>query len=227
MPETNKIAVVLSGCGVYDGAEIHEAVFTMLSIAKAGFQYEIFAPNINQHHVINHITGEETNETRNVLVESARIARGNIKPLDKLNSNDFDAVIFPGGFGVAKNLCSFAFDGENCSVNPEIEKTIKKFHSKEKPIGAICISPVLIAKVLQNSKITIGTDLATIEIIEKLNNKHIKSKITEVVVDRRHKIVTSPCYMLDADISQIAKSTDKVMEAIIDLIKEKGADRIL
>lgn len=227
MPETNKIAVVLSGSGVYDGAEIHEAVFTMLAIAKAGFEYEIFAPDIDQHHVINHLTGEETDEKRNVLVESARIARGNIKPLDKLNSNEFDAVIFPGGFGVAKNLCTYAIDGDDCKVNSCIEDVIKKFHAKEKPIGALCISPVLIGKVLKNIKLTVGTDEATITSIENFDNTHIKSKITEVVVDRRHKIVSSPCYMLDANIAEIADSAEKVMKYILELINEKGADRII
>ncbi len=227
MPETNKIAVVLSGCGVYDGAEIHEAVFTMLAIAKAGFEYEMFAPDIEQHHVINHISGKETDEKRNVLVESARIARGNIKSLDKLNTNNFDAVIFPGGFGVAKNLCTYAIDGDDCKVNSCIEDVIKKFHAKEKPIGALCISPVLIAKVLKNLKLTVGADESTIKTIENLDNTHIQAKITEVVVDRRHKIVSSPCYMLDADITQIAESADKVMKSIIELIKEKGNDKFL
>ena len=226
MSEKKKIAVVLSGCGAYDGAEIHESVFTLWAIAKAGFQYEIFAPDIEQHHVINHLTGEETKEQRNELVESARIARGNIESIANLNSSNFDAVVFPGGFGVAKNLCSYAFDGIDCNVNPEVEKVIRKFHAKEKPIGALCISPVMIAKVLKNLKLTIGSDASTIEAIEKMGNTHIESRVKQVIIDRRHKIASTPCYMLDSDIIQIAESATKIIEAVIELIREKGADRL-
>lgn len=226
MSENKKIAVVLSGCGVYDGAEIHEAVFTLWAIAKAGFQYKIFAPDIEQHHVINHLTGQETKESRNVLIESARIARGDINPITNLNSNNFDAVIFPGGFGVAKNLCSFAFEGADCKVNPEVESVIRKFHAKEKPIGALCISPVMVAKVLKNIKLTIGSDASTIEAIEKMGNTHIEARLGQVVIDRRHKIASTPCYMLDSDIIKIAESATKIVDAVIELIREKGTAKI-
>lgn len=226
MSEKKKIAVILSGCGVYDGAEIHESVFTLWAIANAGFQYEIFAPDIEQHHVINHLTGQETSETRNVLVESARIARGKIQPTTRLNSNDFDAVIFPGGFGVAKNLCTYAIHETDCNVNPEIEKIIHKFHSKEKPIGALCISPILLVKVLKNLKVTVGTDADTIKAIEKLDSTHIEAQIGQVVIDRRHKIASTPCYMLDSNIVQIAESATKIVNAVIDLIRERGVDRL-
>ncbi|HKL71979.1 MAG TPA: isoprenoid biosynthesis glyoxalase ElbB [Marinilabiliaceae bacterium] len=226
MSEKKNIAVVLSGCGAYDGAEIHESVFTLWAIAKAGFKYEIFAPDIEQHHVINHLTGQETKESRNVLVESARIARGDIKSIANLNSSNFDAVIFPGGFGVAKNLCSYAFEGIDCKVNPEVESIIRKFHSKEKPIGALCISPVMVAQVLKNLKITIGSDTSTIEAIEKMGNTHIESKIGEVIIDRRHKVASTPCYMLDSNILQIAESATKIVDAVIELIREKGTIRL-
>ena len=140
----NKIfAVILSGSGVYDGAEIHEATMTLLAIAKNECSYEIFAPDIKQHHVINHLTGEEMNEERNVLVESARIARGDIKALKEFIADDFDALVFPGGFGAAKNLSDFAFNGINCIVNNEVADAIKKMHSLKKPVGALCISPVI------------------------------------------------------------------------------------
>ena len=135
--------LVLSGCGVYDGAEIHESTLTMLAIARKGASYQCFAPDIKQAHVINHLNGEEMPEIRNVLVEAARIARGNIKPLTEYNANDFDAIIFPGGFGAAKNLCTFAFDGVECVVIPQVENAIRETVAAEKPIGAFCISPVL------------------------------------------------------------------------------------
>ncbi|GAI95353.1 unnamed protein product, partial [marine sediment metagenome] len=144
MSYSKKFAVVLSGSGVFDGAEIHEATLTLYAIVKNGGTYEIFAPDIPQHHVVNHITGEEMNETRNVLIEAARIARGKIKPLSEFNEKDFDAIIFPGGFGAAKNLSSFAFDGVNCSVNKDVENSIKQMADAKKPIGALCISPVIL-----------------------------------------------------------------------------------
>ena len=162
-----KFAVVLSGSGVYDGAEIHEATLTMLAIDKCGSSYQCFAPDINQHHVINHITGDEMDETRNVLVESARIARGNIKPLSEFKAIDFDALVLPGGFGVAKNLSTLAFDGANCSVNTDVERVVVETAKANKPIGALCIAPAVIVKILQGAKVTIGTDEGTISAITK------------------------------------------------------------
>ena len=217
MSDTKKFAVILSGNGVFDGAEIHEATMTLYAIAKNGGEYEIFAPDIKQHHVINHITGEEMDETRNVLIESARIARGNIKPLSVFSKEDFDAIVFPGGFGVAKNLCSFAFDNVDCTVNPEVERVIKEMAAAKKPIGALCISPVLIARVLGNITVTIGQDTGTAESIEKLGAIHKNTGHGEVVVDETNKIVTTPCYMLDANIAQIAEGADAVVKAILKL----------
>ena len=217
MSDTKKFAVILSGNGVFDGAEIHEATMTLYAIAKNGGEYEIFAPDIKQHHVINHITGEEMDETRNVLIESARIARGNIKPLSVFSKEDFDAIVFPGGFGVAKNLCSFAFDNIDCTVNPEVERVIKEMAAAKKPIGALCISPVLIARVLGNITVTIGQDTGTAESIEKLGAIHKNTGHGEVVVDETNKIVTTPCYMLDANIAQIAEGADAVVKAILKL----------
>ena len=217
MSDTKKFAVILSGNGVFDGAEIHEATMTLYAIAKNGGEYEIFAPDIKQHHVINHITGEEMDETRNVLIESARIARGNIKPLSVFSKEDFDAIVFPGGFGVAKNLCSFAFDNIDCTVNPEVERVIKEMAAAKKPIGALCISPVLIARVLGNITVTIGQDTGTAEGIEKLGAIHKNTGHGEVVVDETNKIVTTPCYMLDANIAQIAEGADAVVKAILKL----------
>jgi len=214
---SKKFAVVLAGCGVYDGAEIHEATLTLYAISKHGGSYDIFAPDIDQAHVINHITGKEMNEKRNVLVEAARIARGKISPLSKFNANNYDAIIFPGGFGAAKNLCTFAFDGPDCKVNIDVEKAIKTMHEQKKPIAALCISPVIIAKVLGNVELTIGQDKGTSEAVERLGAKHIITNHGEVVIDKSNKIITTPCYMLDATIAQIGEGAENVVKAIIDM----------
>ena len=213
---SKKFAVVLSGCGVYDGAEIHEATLTMYSIVKAGAEYQIFAPDIMQHHVVNHITGEEMNEKRNVMVESARIARGNIKPLNELNMNDFDSVVFPGGFGAAKNLSSFAFDGENLKVNPDVERVVKEAVEARKPIGALCIAPVILAKIFSDSKITLGNEKdPSADAVKKLGVDYVATKHGDVVIDEKYKLVTSPCYMLDADILQISEGAENVVATIM------------
>ncbi len=214
-----KFAVVLSGCGVFDGAEIHEATMTLYAIMKEGGSYEIFAPDIEQHHVVNHITGEEMNEKRNVLIESARIARGKIKPLSEYNAEEFDALMYPGGFGVAKNLSSFAFEGENCSVNPEVEKSVLDTVKAGKPIGALCISPAIMAKILQGAEVTIGNDKGTAEAIEKMGSVHKTTTHGEVVVDEGFKLVTTPCYMLDATILDIAEGALNVVKTIMGMIK--------
>lgn len=213
-----KVAVVLSGNGVFDGSEIHEATLTLYSIVKNGGSYEIFAPNIEQHHVINHITGETMPEKRNVLIESARIARGKIKDLASFKSIDFDALIFPGGFGVAKNLCTFAFEGVNCKVNKDVEKAIRDMFEHKKPIGALCISPVLLAKVLGQTELTIGQDKDTADAVKKLGATHKETNHGEVVVDKKNKIVTTPCYMLDANIAQIGDGANNLVKAIFELL---------
>ncbi|MFW5821419.1 MAG: isoprenoid biosynthesis glyoxalase ElbB [Bacteroidota bacterium] len=221
MANSKKIAIVLSGCGVFDGAEIHEATLSMYAIAKQGASYEIFAPDIEQHHVINHITGEEMNEKRNVLIESARIARGNIQSLDKFKAENFDALLFPGGFGAAKNLSSWAFDGPEATINPEVERSIKEMADAGKPIGALCISPVLPGKIFGEPELTIGQDKDTISALESLGVKHTETSHGEVVVDEKYKLVTTPCYMLDATIDQIGTGAENVVKKILEMI-EKG-----
>ena len=214
-----KFAVVLSGCGVFDGAEIHEATLSLLAIAKQGGTYEIFAPDINQHHVINHITGEEMDETRNVLVESARIARGSIQNLEQFNPGEFDALLFPGGFGAAKNLSNWAFKGAGSSILPAVEDAIKGMIELGKPVGALCISPVILAKVIGKVNLTIGDDEGTIDAIESLGATHVYTTHGEVVVDVDHNIVTTPCYMLDASIVQIAQGANNIVDAMLKLMK--------
>jgi len=210
-----KFAVILSGCGVYDGAEIHEATLTMLAIARQGGSYQCFAPDIPQHHVINHLNGEEMKENRNVLIESARIARGDIKPLSEFDGKDFDALIFPGGFGAAKNLSTVAFEGADAIVIPEVENAIEQMVDLKKPIGALCISPAILAKVLKNVSVTIGSDKGTAEAIEAMGATHIHTSHGDVVFDENKLVFTTPCYMLDATILDIDDGASNVVREMM------------
>jgi len=210
-----KFAVVLAGNGVFDGAEIHEATLAMLAIRKQGAAYDVFAPDMEQHHVVNHITGEEMDEKRNVLVEAARIARGQIKALDQFDPKEYDALLLPGGFGAAKNLSTFAFDGPDCTVQPDVEKAIKGMHAAGKPIAALCIAPVLLARVLGKGKLTIGQDAGTAEALGKMGASHQDTGHGEVAIDEQNKLFTTPCYMLNADIAQIAEGAENIVRAVL------------
>lgn len=210
-----KVAVVLSGCGFKDGAEIQESVSTLLAIEKQNAEYQCFAPDIAQHHVINHLTGEETNETRNVLVEAARIARGKILPLSDFKSADFDALIFPGGFGAAKNLSTFAFDGGDCTVNEEVAGAIRGMVEQKKPIGALCIAPAIMAKLLDGVELTIGDDKGTAEALEGMGAKHKNADFTEIVIDKKYKLVTTPCYMYDSKVTYVAEGAENLVKAVL------------
>jgi len=218
MNKQKRFAVILAGCGVLDGAEIHEATLTLLAIAKAGGSYECFAPDKEQAQVINHLNGEQANEIRNVLVESARIARGKIKPLYLFEPEVFDAVIFPGGFGVAKNLCTLAFEGSDCTVDPEVELAVIASVEASIPIGALCIAPALIVKILPGADVTIGNDPHTVNVIEKMGGNHHEAGLSQVFIDKKYKLVTSPCYMLDAHILQIAEGTQRVVDELFKLM---------
>lgn len=213
-----KIAIVLSGCGVYDGSEIHEAIMSMLTVDQAGAQYELFAPDINQAHVINHLTGKQSEETRNVLVESARIARGKIKNLKDFSPAYFDALLFPGGFGAAKNLSDYASKEAAMKVNADVEKAIRSMHEAGKPIGALCIAPVLLAKVISGCNVTIGNDKDTARHIEQMNSNHSNTNATGIVIDEKNKLVTTPCYMLGTRISEIYEGAKKVVGALLSMI---------
>ncbi len=218
MSNPKKIAVILSGCGVFDGAEIHETTLTLYAIAKQGAEYEIFAPDIDQLHVINHLTGKEMKETRNVLIEAARIARGNIQDLAHYKASEFDGLILPGGFGVAKNLSDWVSKGPECNVLPGVEAAILETVKAGKPIAALCISPVLFARVLGDVEVTVGNDPASIAAIEATGAKHIITSHGEIVVDKKYKAVTSPCYMLDARIDQIGAATERVVKEMMKLM---------
>lgn len=209
-----KIGVILSGCGVYDGAEIHEAVATMVALEKHDLEMKMMAPDIDQMHVINHLKGEVAEgETRNVLVEAARIARGNITALSVDAVSDVDGIIFVGGFGAAKNLSNYAVEGAGMQVDPTVETVLKAVKAAGKPIGALCIAPVILAKILgeEGPTLTIGNSAPDAENLEKLGATHQMTGHEEVVVDKALKLVTSPCYMLDATITNIINGADKLV----------------
>lgn len=213
-----KLAVILSGCGFQDGSEIQEACYTLLNASKQGFEVVCFAPNLSQSKVVNHLTGEATSQNRNCLEEAARIARGQIHDVETLDHNHFDAVVFPGGYGVAQTLCDFAEKGSRCQVLPSINQIITSFHNHKKPIGAICIAPALIARILgtHGVKVTVGdnTDVATE--INKTGAQHQNHSVDEVCVDDKHKVVTAPAYMFDAAPAGVEAGISQVIQQLAD-----------
>jgi len=218
---SKKIAVILSGCGVYDGAEIHESVITLLRLDQRGAQVQCFAPNIAQLHVINHLTGEEMPESRNVLVESARIARGNIKDIREADVEDFDALIVPGGFGAAKNLSNFAIEGAGCTVQPEVLALAEAFAEAGKPVGLICISPALAAKIYgPGVTCTIGNDADTAAAMNKMGATHKDCAVADIVEDKARKLVSTPAYMLAQSISEAASGINKLVDRVLELTHE-------
>ncbi|POA80111.1 isoprenoid biosynthesis glyoxalase ElbB [Pseudomonas sp. DP16D-R1] len=221
---SKKVAVILSGCGVYDGAEIYESVITLLRLDQRGAQVQCFAPDIAQLHVINHLTGEEMPESRNVLVESARIARGEVKDIREANAEDFDALIVPGGFGSAKNLSNFAVEGTGCTVQPDVLALTEAFAEAGKPVGLICISPALAAKIYGPGVIcTIGNDADTAAALNKMGATHKDCAVSEIVEDKARKLVTTPAYMLAQSISEAASGINKLVDRVLELTHENDA----
>lgn len=219
-----KIAVLLSGCGVMDGSEIHESVLTLLAIEKEGFGYECFAPNKEQPKVVNHLTNKLENEKRNMLTEAARIARGRISDVKDLNPANFDAIILPGGFGAACNLSTFAKDGSHATVLEEVEKVLVEFHKQKRPIGAMCIAPNILAKVFGNNdvEITIGTDTATARKLEDMGAKHINKNADDTVIDSKNLVVTTPAYMVGTSLKEIEIGITKLVKATAQLARTKS-----
>ena len=215
---SQKVAIILSGCGVFDGSEIYETVLTLLRIDQNGAQYQCFAPDALQHHTLNHMTGEEQADNRNMLIEAARLARGDIKPLTDLNSDDYDALIIPGGFGVAKNLCDFALNGADMTVREDVKHAVQGFSKAAKPVGLICIAPVMAAALFGEGVIcTIGSDQDTAAAIEQMGAQHVASPVHDVVVDTAHKLVTTPAYMAAESISEAASGIFKLVDTVLSL----------
>ena len=199
-----KIGVILSGCGVYDGSEIHEAVLTLLAISRSGAQAVCFAPDKQQVDVINHLTGEAMTETRNVLIEAARITRGEIRPLAQADAAELDALIVPGGFGAAKNLSNFASLGSECTVDRELKALAQAMHQAGKPLGFMCIAPAMLPKIFD-----------TAEVLEEMGAEHVPCPVDDIVVDEDNKIVTTPAYMLAQNIAEAASGIDKLVSRVL------------
>ena len=218
-----KVGVLLSGSGVNDGSEIHESVLTMLFLDRLRAETIMMAPNIDQMHVINHYTGQEMDEYRNVLVESARIARGNIKDMAEIRGDDLNAIIIPGGLGATKNLSDFAMSGSECSVNPDVYRIVVEMILAKKPIGAICIAPAIMAKILSeqslSGKLTIGDDKATLEHIVAMGSEHQNCSSEEIAIDNENKIVTTPAYMNAKSISEAAKGIERLVGQVVSMVK--------
>lgn len=225
-----KAAVILSGCGVYDGSEIHEATFTLLALAQAGASYQCFAPDREQHHVVNHTNGEEMKESRNILIESARIARGEVKALDGLKSEDFDVLIIPGGFGAAKNLNQWALSGPEGQIYPEVKGVILSFLKAAKPICGLCMGPTVLAKALEESNyaatLSVGStkesspyDIAGIhQGMASLGQNTREASISEVICDDELKVVSAPCYMLEAGIDEVYLNIKQAIDKTLALV---------
>ncbi|MCI0342718.1 MAG: isoprenoid biosynthesis glyoxalase ElbB [Planctomycetales bacterium] len=224
-----RVGVVLSGCGFLDGAEIHEAVLTLLAIARGGATAVCMAPNVAQRDVVNHLTGQPVpGETRNVLVEAARIARGEIRDLATVRGADVDALALPGGYGAAKNLCSFAVDGPKATVHPDVARLVREVHEAGKPIAAICIAPATLAACFRGqprATVTIGTDAATASAVEALGASHKSAVVREVVVDEANRVVTTPAYMLARDVAEAATGIEKAIQALLRMIPKGSPAR--
>lgn len=215
---TKKIAVILAGCGVFDGSEIHESTLTLLYLNELGAEVQCFAPNMQQTHVINHYTQQQETETRNVLVESARIARGQIKNIKELNIDNFSGLIIPGGFGAAKNLSDFAFKGADCTVQADVLEVSQAFAKAKKPIGLMCIAPHLAPKIYGRGIIcTIGNDPNTAKALEQMGAIHQECSVDNIVEDKAHKLITTPAYMLGQSIGDIAPGIKKLVSRLVQL----------
>lgn len=214
-----KTGVLLSGCGVFDGSEIHEAVLTLLFLDRAGAEIICLAPDMDHFGVINHLTSEASAEKRNVLVESARIARGEIKNLKDVSAADLDALILPGGFGAAKNLSDFAVNGPDAAVHPQVRQLISDMAGAGKPVGGICIAPATLTCALADKKpeVTIGNDIDTAAAIEKMGGQHVNCAVDEIHVDETNQIVTTPAYMLGPGIRDVAAGIEKLVAKVLEL----------
>jgi len=210
------IGVLLSGCGKNDGSEIHEAVLTLLFLDRVGATVVCMAPDVDQYDVINHLTGRPANEKRNVLVESARIARGDIKALDDVQESDIDGLIIPGGFGAVKNLSDFAIKGADATINPDVQRLLKDMMAAKKPVGAICIAPATLTRAVSDKRpeVTIGNDVGVAEKIESMGGRHMERPVDMICLDEKNRLVTTPAYMLGPGIKDVAKGIEKLVDQV-------------
>jgi enhancing lycopene biosynthesis protein 2 len=222
-----QVGVILSGCGVFDGSEIHEAVSILIALDRRGAQTICLAPNISHEGVVNHLTGKPHHGQRNVLEESARIARGKVRDLATIKAGDLDALIFPGGFGAARNLSDFATKGAGCTVQPEVARIIREMNQAKKPIGLACISPVIAAKVLGSAGVkaglTIGTDASTADAIRKMGGEHHNVAPAEVYIDEANLLVSTPCYMNDVGPWTVFQGAERMVEEVLRMAGDQAS----
>ena len=211
---SKKVAFVLSGCGYMDGAEIQEAVSALIALDRAGYEIIFTAPDVNQNSTVDHISGNSIEDVRSVLKESARIARGNIRPLSSVTDDYFDLIVFPGGFGAATTLCTFAKEGAGCSVIPLIRGLIERAHSAGKPIAAMCIAPVLLARCIPGVEITIGNDRGTAKAVEAMGAHHVDCSPDDAVTDNLNRVVTTPAYMLAEGPARVYAGAVRMVEEL-------------
>lgn len=222
-----KFAVLLSGCGFLDGSEIHESVATLIAIDRRGIEWEAYAPDVSQSDVVDHRTRTPGGPARSVLAEAARIARGRVQPTTALDAKKVDAIVLPGGFGAAKNLCNFAAAGADCAVRPEIAAALREAHRLGKPIGAVCIAPALVAATFRGTDVhptlTIGNDPGTARVLETMGARHQNCDVRHCVVDEKNRIVSTPAYMYDTRVSDAAAGIDALVGEVARLagVKEK------
>jgi enhancing lycopene biosynthesis protein 2 len=220
MATGKRVGLLLSGSGFLDGAEIHEATCTLLSLDRRGAALVATAPDLAQLHVVDHLTQQPVaGAGRNVLQESARIVRGQITPLDQVKADDLDALILPGGFGVAKNLCSYAVDGAAMKVDPDVERLVRALRAAGKPLGFICIAPVIAARLFgqEQVQVTIGLDPVTAGHIRGWGAEHVDCAVDQIVVDRRLRVVSTPAYMLGPWIAPVAAGIDKLVASVLEM----------
>jgi len=215
-----KIAVILSGCGAFDGAEIHESVLTLLAIEQNGASWHCYAPNINQHHVVNHLSGDEMSQSRNVLEEAARIARGKVQDIAELKADNYDALLVPGGFGAAKNLCDFVIAGANCKVQPDVLAACKDFARAGKPAGYICIAPMMLPRVYgPGVKGTIGTNEESAAVFNQMGGRHVSCQVNDFVLDEEYRVASTPAYMLAQSVSDAASGINPMVKKLVELAR--------
>ena len=221
-----KVGVILSGCGFLDGAEIHESVLTLLALDRADVQVQCMAPDIEQMHVVDHLKGEPTQDKRNVLVEAARIARGNIVDIAQVDTSELDALALPGGYGGAKNLSNFAVQGADCAVHPQVTRVVREVHEAGKPIASLCITPAILAALFGKElhpSLTIGSDADTAKALEQMGARHQNAVVTDIVIDNDNNLITTPCYMLDARIRDVATGIDRAIAELLQRVESTGA----
>ena len=217
-----KFAVILAGCGRKDGSEINEAITLLLSIEQHHCEYQCFAPDRPQTEVIDHLTDKQTKEKRNVLTEAARLARSNVRPIEEFKAEDFDALLFSGGYGVAKNLCDYAYKGADMEVQPDVARAILEMHEAKKPIGAMCIAPVMLARLIPGVCVTLGAEGSDVaDHVRAWGAEHVQTENGDVCADNEDLVFTTPAFMLDATLKDVYDGAYNMVEAVVDWIEKR------